>query len=93
MPDPIFTDTTQTIGGRFDEWLNITATILVQGAESPSSGIYTCEVCLFRGTPFEECHLANTTLQVLGGPPILVDTEDNSEYVLLLSVPDNTCKH
>ena len=68
------------VGGDFNEWFNVTGTIITQGAASTSNGLYVCEVCLFRGTPFEECHLANTSLQVIGGPPILDVATDNSEY-------------
>ena len=70
------------IGGDFNEWLNITETILVLGAASTSNGLYVCEVCLFRGTQFEECHLANTSLQVIGGPPFLDVATDNSKFCL-----------
>ncbi len=67
-------------GGDFNEWLNLTSTILVPGAVSTSNGLYICEVCLFRGTQFEECHFANTSLQVIGGPPILDVAIDNSKH-------------
>ena len=70
------------IGGDFNEWLNITGTILVLGAASTSNGLYVCEVCLFRGTQFEECHMANTSLQVIGGPPFLDVATDNSKFCL-----------
>ncbi len=90
MLGPVTEDASRIIGGTFNEWFNITATILVQGAASPSSGLYICEVCRFRNTPFEECHLANTSLQVLGDRPILDDTEDNSEFFAFDSVYCNT---
>ena len=69
------------VGGDFNEWLNVTGRIITQSAPSTSiNGLYVCEVCVFRGTPFEECHLANTSLQLIGGPPILDVATDNSEY-------------
>ncbi len=73
------TDPSIRIGGEFNEWFNITSTVLVSGAASTSNGLYICEVCFFRGTAFEECHLANTSLQVIGGPPILDKATDNSK--------------
>lgn len=86
-PYQIFSDHyNYKIGGRFNEWLNLTLTILVRGAKAPSSGLYVCEVCSLRGTPLEECHLANTSLQVIGGPPILDKAEDNSEFISLSSL-------
>ncbi len=68
------------VGGDYNEWLNITGTLIAVGAASTSNGLYVCEVCLFRGRPFEECHLANTSLQVIGGPPILDVATDNSKF-------------
>ena len=62
----------QQIGGDFKEWLNITETFHVLGDGPSLNGLYICEVCVFRGMPFEECHLANTSLQVIGGPPIFL---------------------
>ncbi len=76
------TDPLVRIGGDFNEWLNLTSTVLIPGAVSTSNGLYICEVCLFRGTQFEECHLANTSLQVIGGPPILDFATDNSKFCL-----------
>ena len=62
----------RTIGGESNEWLNITRTIAIPGAEDADTGIYSCEACLFLGDPVrEECHRANVTLQVIGGPPFI----------------------
>ncbi len=74
------TDPLIEIGGDLNEWLNITGTLIAVGAASTSNGLYVCEVCLFRGTAFEECHLANTSLQVIGGPPILEIAPDDGAF-------------
>ncbi len=75
----ILSEQSQQIGGEFNEWLNITTTFGV-GASLTSNGLYICEVCVSRGTEFKECHLANTSLQVIGGPPILNVATDNSKF-------------
>ncbi len=74
------TDPLIDIGGDYNEWLNITRTLIAVGAASTSNGLYVCEVCLFRDTAFEECHLANTSLQVIGGPPILEIAPNNGAF-------------
>ena len=61
-----------TIGGEFNEWLNITGTLVVPGATEASTGVYFCEACRFLGDPVrEECYRANITLQGIGGPPFI----------------------
>ena len=57
------------MGGEFNRWLNISAVEVVGGAEDPDSKIFMCEVCVARGTPFEQCHTANYTNLVTGGAP------------------------
>ena len=57
--------------------LNITRTVLVQGAESPDTGEYQCQACTGLDTPFEQCRVANLTLQVIGGPPVIDSAEDD----------------
>lgn len=54
-----------------DRWFNITGTIIVQGAEDPSFGLYTCSVCTNRGTPEQACNNATLTLYLVGSPPAL----------------------
>ena len=66
------------MGGEFNRWLNISRIDLVGGAEDPDSKIFECEVCIARGTPFEQCHTANYTNQVIGGPPVITV---NGEYL------------
>ena len=57
--------------GDFNEIYNITRALISIDAEDSSRGIYECEVCIGRGTPFEECHIANTTVATVGRPPII----------------------
>ena len=59
------------VGGQFNRWLNITRTVNIQGAEDPDSKIFMCEVCIARGTPFEECNTTNYTSRVIGAPPVI----------------------
>lgn len=65
------------IGGEFNRWFNITRTILIAGAGDPHYGNYTCEVCVARGTPLEVCHRARNTLFIAGGPPDIMEGEEN----------------
>lgn len=67
------------IEGTFDEIFNITSVRVSLGPEDPHRGIYECEVCIARGTLFEECHSANTTVVTAGRPPVLNDTTGRSE--------------
>ena len=67
------------IEGTFDEIFNITSVRVSLGPEDPHRGIYECEVCIARGTQFEECHSANTTVVTAGRPPILNDTTGRSK--------------
>ena len=68
-PTPPGTVARITVGGEFNRWLNITRVELVGVAEDPDSKIFQCEVCIARGTPFQQCHTANYTNRVIGGPP------------------------
>ena len=65
------------IGGRFNRWLNITSTIITEGAGDPHFGNYTCEVCVARDTPQETCHNSTTTLFIAGAPPDIIEGGDN----------------
>lgn len=67
------------VGGPFNEWLNITRTLISDSAETADNARYLCEVCIARGTPFEECHTANVTLFIVGGPPFIFKAPNNSE--------------
>ena len=58
------------VGGEFNELLNITRNFPTGANLVPDSGIYMCEACTDRGTQSEECHTANVTLFVIGGPPV-----------------------
>ena len=59
------------VGGQFNRWLNITRTIIIQGAEDPDSKIFVCEVCIARSTTFDECNTANYTSRLIGAPPVI----------------------
>ncbi len=59
------------VNGTFNQELEIIQTLLTKGAEDTSSGIYKCEVCIKRGTPFEDCHNSSTEVWVIGAPPDL----------------------
>ena len=67
------------ITGEFDHFYNITRVRIQQAAEDPHRGVYECEVCVARGTPFEVCHSANVTLAIAGRPPLLNSTTGRSE--------------
>ena len=72
------------VGGSFNRWLNITGTVIVQGAEDPDQKIFMCTVCVARGTPFEMCHTSNYTSRLIGAPPLINETA--SEQTCLLSL-------
>ena len=74
------------VGGPFNRWLNITRTIISASALTADTAIYMCEVCIARGTPFEECHTANVTLYIIGGPPFIDKAPNNSELSLCVYV-------
>ena len=60
------------VGGEFNELLNVTGIFPIAPIDLvPYSGIYMCEVCTDRGTQSEECHTANVSLHVIGGPPFI----------------------
>ena len=61
-----------TVGGEFNRWLNLTGVEVAGGARDPDRYIFMCEVCVGRGTQFEECHIANYTNLVIGSPPRIV---------------------
>lgn len=70
------------IEGDFDEIYNITRVRIQAGEEDPHAGVYECEVCVGGppGSPFRECHSANTSVLTIGRPPILNDTRGRGEY-------------
>ena len=59
------------VGGDFNRWLNISQIELVGGGQDSDSKIFQCKVCIAHRTPFEECHTANYTNLVTGGPPVV----------------------
>ena len=69
----------RVVGGPFNRWLNITGTLIVQGAEDPDFGRYICSTCIARDTPEEQCHNATVTLFLVGGPPTLDEAINNGE--------------
>lgn len=70
------------IEGEYNEIYNITRVRIQAGEEDPHAGVYQCEVCVGgpSGSPFRECHTANTSLLTIGRPPILNDTRGRGEY-------------
>ena len=62
------------VGGQFNRWLNITNTVIAQGAEDPDRKILMCTVCEDRGTPSEMCHTSNYTSRLIGAPPVIIET-------------------
>ena len=66
------------VGGQFNRWLNITRTVIIQGAEDPDRKIFMCEVCVARGTPFEQCHTTNYTSRLIGSPPMILQGSGKS---------------
>ena len=71
-------DRSIVVGGPFNRWLNITRTKISASAQTVDTAIYMCEVCTDRGTPLEECHTANVTLYIIGGPPFIDKAPNNS---------------
>ena len=61
------------VGGEFNRWLNITRTVIIQGAEDPDSRIFMCEVCQ-NVTTLEGCSSSNYTQLTVGSPPMVLDT-------------------
>ena len=66
MPQPRI-----VVGGVSNRWLNITRTVIIQGAEDPDSKIFMCEVCVDRGNSTENCSTSNYTSLTIGAPPII----------------------
>lgn len=69
--DPAALTSNARILGEFNEIYNITRALISMDAQDSSRGVYECEVCVARGTPFEDCHSANTTVATAGRPPII----------------------
>ena len=67
-----------TVGGKYNRWLNISRVELVGGAEDPDSKIFECEVCTARDTPLANCSTANYTNLVVGGPPVIKETNSKN---------------
>ena len=71
-PTPLGIVARITVGGNSNQWLNISQIKLIGGAEDPpDSKIFQCKVCTASGTPLEQCHTANYTNRVIGGPPVI----------------------
>ena len=60
------TSADQNITGDFNHLLNIESTKLADAAESGTSGLYTCEVCIGRGSSRESCSNGTADVFVLG---------------------------
>ena len=69
------------VGGEFNELLNVTGIIPIGADLVPDSGIYMCEACTDRGTQSEECHTANVTLHIIGGPPFIDKAVDSGIHM------------
>ena len=85
-PTPPGTVARITVGGDFNRWLNISQIELVGAAEDPDSKIFQCEVCIARGTPFEQCHIANYTNRVIGGPPVINTTGSKNLNLIIIII-------
>ena len=59
------------VGGKSNQWLNITRTVIIRGANDPDSKIFMCEVCVDRGNITEDCSASNYTSLTIGAPPIV----------------------
>ena len=68
-----------TITGDYNEIFTIVRALIAQSAQGSSRGVYECQVCVGIGL-FEMCHSANTTVAVVGRPPILDKGTGRSEY-------------
>jgi hypothetical protein len=73
LPEVIneFTNQRANITGDFNEIYTIIRGLISVDAEDASRGVYECQVCIGRGTEFEICHSANTTVANVGRPPII----------------------
>ena len=69
------------VGGPFNQWLNITGTVIVQGAVDPDNKIFMCTVCMDRGAPSEMCHTANYTSLLVGAPPVINEVSSELRYL------------
>ena len=69
------------VGGPFNQSLNITETVIVQGAEDPDSKTFMCTVCVDRGAPSEMCHAANYTSLLVGAPPVINGNSSELRYL------------
>ena len=67
-----------TVGGDFNEWLNISS-VVIQGAEDPDSKIFMCEVCTNQSAPLQQCYTSNFTLRVIGAPPVISNPPTSSK--------------
>ena len=62
---------TLLITGEFNEIYTIVYSRITVDAEDANRGIYECEVCVNRSSETEVCHSANTTIAIVGRPPII----------------------
>ncbi len=76
-PSVQLTSLRQSLSGMFNEILDVEGTVIAPGAESTTSAIYECQVCVGRDTPFEDCHSASVEVWGLGQPPNLDSAEPN----------------
>ena len=67
------------VGGDSNRWLNISQTVIIQGAEDSDSKIFMCEVCVDRSSPDIVCHTANYTSWTIGAPPIIINGSSTSK--------------
>ena len=58
-----------TITGDFNEIFTIIKSLMSVDAEDSSRGVYECEVCF--GNESQICNSANTTIAIVGRPPII----------------------
>ena len=88
-------DPRRMVGGEFNHWLNVTRTLLVPGAEDADTGQYACEACYIISTNplVMECHRANITLQVIGGPPFIDDADSPNEGIRHMLVSRPGCRY
>ena len=81
-PEEFLRHERRVVGGVSNRWLNITGTLIVQGAEDPDLGNYICSACTNIGTPQEMCHNATLTLYLLGSAPELDKAPNNGKYYI-----------
>ena len=68
------------VTGEFDQFVEITRTLIVPGGEDADTGIYECQVCTDRGTAREVCNSSSATLLGIGSPPDINDTDSDCKF-------------